>query len=29
VLRICPDAHRAKAWLGAHGAELHRYGAGA
>jgi predicted metal-dependent hydrolase len=22
----CPDAHRAKAWLDAHGADLHRYG---
>ncbi|HEY1541701.1 MAG TPA: SprT family zinc-dependent metalloprotease [Xanthobacteraceae bacterium] len=27
VLGMCPDAHRAKAWLDAHGAELHRYGA--
>ena len=27
VLRICPDTRRAKAWLDAHGAELHRYGA--
>jgi predicted metal-dependent hydrolase len=26
VLRICPDAHRAKTWLDAHGAGLHRYG---
>jgi hypothetical protein len=27
VLSVCPDTHRAKAWLDAHGAELHRYGA--
>jgi predicted metal-dependent hydrolase len=27
VLGICPDTRRAKAWLDAHGAELHRYGA--
>ena len=27
VLGICPDTKRAKAWLDAHGAELHRYGA--
>jgi len=26
VERICPDLKRAKAWLDAHGAELHRYG---
>jgi len=26
VLGICPDAHRAKVWLVAHGAELYRYG---
>jgi len=26
VLGICPDAKRAKAWLDAHGADLHRYG---
>ena len=26
VRRICPDMDRAKAWLDAHGAELHRYG---
>jgi len=26
VERICPDMGRAKAWLDAHGAELHRYG---
>ena len=26
VLQICPDAHRAKTWLDAHGAGLHRYG---
>jgi len=26
LLRACPDAHRAKVWLDAHGAELHRYG---
>jgi predicted metal-dependent hydrolase len=26
VLTACPDARRAKAWLDAHGAELHRYG---
>lgn len=26
VERICPDHKRAKAWLDAHGAELHRYG---
>ena len=27
VLRLCADTRRAKAWLDAHGAELHRYGA--
>jgi len=27
LLRMCPDTHRAKVWLDAHGAELHRYGA--
>jgi hypothetical protein len=27
VLAICADTRRAKAWLDAHGAELHRYGA--
>ena len=27
VERICPDFKRAKAWLDAHGADLHRYGA--
>jgi hypothetical protein len=26
VHRHCSDAHRAKAWLDAHGADLHRYG---
>jgi predicted metal-dependent hydrolase len=26
LLRMCPDTHRAKVWLDAHGAELHRYG---
>jgi predicted metal-dependent hydrolase len=26
VQRICPDHDRAKAWLEAHGADLHRYG---
>jgi predicted metal-dependent hydrolase len=26
VLRICADTRRAKAWLDAHGADLHRYG---
>ncbi len=26
VERICPDTGRAKAWLDAHGADLHRYG---
>ena len=26
VQRICPDHERAKAWLDAHGADLHRYG---
>jgi hypothetical protein len=26
VNRMCPDAERAKAWLDAHGADLHRYG---
>jgi predicted metal-dependent hydrolase len=26
VLGVCADARRAKAWLDAHGAELHRYG---
>ncbi|HEY4922563.1 MAG TPA: SprT family zinc-dependent metalloprotease [Xanthobacteraceae bacterium] len=29
VLAVCPDTRRAKVWLDAHGAELHRYGAGA
>jgi hypothetical protein len=29
VIGMCPDTHRAKAWLDAHGAELHRYGASA
>ena len=29
VERICPDYRRAKAWLDAHGSELHRYGADA
>jgi predicted metal-dependent hydrolase len=29
VERICPDLRRAKAWLDAHGSELHRYGADA
>lgn len=28
VARICPETDRAKAWLQAHGNELHRYGAG-
>jgi len=27
VERICPNVTRAKAWLDAHGADLHRYGA--
>jgi predicted metal-dependent hydrolase len=27
VLQACPDTHRAKGWLDAHGAGLHRYGA--
>lgn len=27
VERVCPDFKRAKAWLDAHGADLHRYGA--
>jgi predicted metal-dependent hydrolase len=27
VERICPDFRRAKAWLDAHGTDLHRYGA--
>lgn len=27
VERICPDYRRAKAWLDAHGSDLHRYGA--
>lgn len=27
VERICPDFRKAKAWLDAHGSELHRYGA--
>jgi hypothetical protein len=27
VARICPDFKRAKAWLNAHGADLHRFGA--
>jgi predicted metal-dependent hydrolase len=26
VRRICPDHEAAKAWLDAHGADLHRYG---
>ena len=26
VGRICPDHESAKAWLDAHGADLHRYG---
>ena len=26
VARICPDMDKAKAWLNAHGAKLHRYG---
>jgi len=26
VHRHCPEAHRAKAWLDAHGSDLHRYG---
>ena len=26
VQRLCPDHDRAKAWLDAHGADLHRYG---
>jgi len=26
VARICPETDRAKAWLQAHGNELHRYG---
>ncbi|MGA8388137.1 MAG: M48 family metallopeptidase, partial [Pseudolabrys sp.] len=26
VEKICPDMGRAKAWLDAHGADLHRYG---
>ena len=26
VMAICPDVHRAKAWLDAHGNDLHRYG---
>jgi predicted metal-dependent hydrolase len=29
VARICPETDRAKAWLQAHGNELHRYGADA
>jgi hypothetical protein len=28
VLRMCPDTRRAKVWLDANGAGLHRYGAG-
>ena len=28
VDRVCPDMERAKAWLNAHGNDLHRYGAG-
>ena len=28
VARICPDFKKAKAWLDAHGADLHRYGMG-
>jgi predicted metal-dependent hydrolase len=27
VARVCPDHQRAKAWLDAHGSDLHRYGA--
>lgn len=27
LARICPETKRAKAWLDAHGADLHRYGA--
>jgi hypothetical protein len=27
VARVCPDHQRAKAWLDAHGGDLHRYGA--
>jgi predicted metal-dependent hydrolase len=27
VLRLCPDHEQAKAWLDAHGSDLHRYGA--
>jgi predicted metal-dependent hydrolase len=27
VARVCPDHERAKAWLDAHGGDLHRYGA--
>jgi len=26
VQRLCPDHDRAKTWLDAHGADLHRYG---
>ena len=26
VARICPEMDRAKAWINAHGNELHRYG---
>ena len=26
LLGLTPDLHRAKSWLDAHGAELHRYG---
>jgi len=28
VEKICPDTRRAKAWLDAHGSDLHRYGLG-
>ena len=27
VKRVCADSERAKAWLDAHGTDLHRYGA--
>jgi predicted metal-dependent hydrolase len=26
VRSVCPDMERAKAWIDAHGADLHRYG---
>jgi hypothetical protein len=29
VREICPEMDRAKAWLDAHGADLHRYGSSA